>query len=142
MDSETECSLSKFAIGTKLCGEVNVGRTIQRDLDRLERGVCANIMKFNKAKCKALHLGQGNPKHKCRLGGESIESSPGEKDLGVPVDKKLKMSWQCMLAAQKASCILGYIKNSTVSRSREVILPLYCSLVRPRLEYCIQPKGP
>ena len=35
-------------------------------------------MKFNKAKGKALHMGQGNSKHKYRLGDEWIESSPVE----------------------------------------------------------------
>ncbi|GAB0204300.1 mitochondrial enolase superfamily member 1 [Grus japonensis] len=141
MDSGIECTLSKFEDDTKLCGVVDMleGRdAIQRDLDRLARWACANRMNFNKAKCKVLHMDWGNPKHNYRLGGEWIESSPEEKDLGLLVDENLNMSRQCVLAAQKANHILGSIKNSMTSRSREVILSLYPALVRPHLEYCIQ----
>ncbi|KAK4811195.1 hypothetical protein QYF61_019826 [Mycteria americana] len=93
------------------------------------------------AKCKVLHLGRGNPKHGYRLGDEWIESSPAEKDLRVLVDEKLDMSQQFVLAAQKANRILGCIKRSVASRSREVILPLYSALMRPPQEYCVQPWG-
>lgn len=40
-------------------------------------------MKFNKARCKALHLDQGNSKYKYRLGRKWIGSDPEEDDLKV-----------------------------------------------------------
>ena len=59
-------------------------------------------------------------------------------NLGVLVDKKLSMTQQRALAAQKANCTVGSIKSSVASRSKDVILPIYSALVRPHLESCVQ----
>ncbi|KAK4825175.1 hypothetical protein QYF61_024655 [Mycteria americana] len=141
LDDGIKCTLMKFANDTKLSGEVDTseGRaTLQEDLDRLNEWANKNLMKFNKDKCKVLHLGKHNPGGQHRLGSTRLGSSSVERDLGVLVDNKLSMSEQCAAAAKQANRMLGCINKGITSRDKEVIIPLYSALVRPHLEYCVQ----
>ena len=49
-------------------------------------------MRFNKARCRVLHLGHNNPMQCYRLGEGWLESCMAEKDLGVVVNSQLNMS--------------------------------------------------
>ncbi|GAB0182778.1 mitochondrial enolase superfamily member 1 [Grus japonensis] len=134
-------TLMKFVDDTKLSGEVDTLEakgTLQEDQDRLEEWANKNLMRFNKDKCKVLHLGKHNPGVQHRLGSTRLESSSVERDLGVLVDSKFNMSEQCAAAAKKANRMMGCINKGITSRDKEVIIPLYSVLVRPHLKYCVQ----
>ena len=95
VDCKIECTLSTFADDTKLSdvADTLAGQdVIQRDLAKLERWACVNLLRFNEAKYKILHLGHSNPHYQSRLGDEGIETNPAEKDCGVPVHGKLDMN--------------------------------------------------
>jgi len=134
-----ERTLSSFAGDHKQSGAVDLLEgwdAILGDRDRLEEGARANLMRFNKDKCKVLQMGWGNPKHKYRLGSEWIESSPEEKDLGVLVEEKLNVTWQCALAAQNANRALGCIPSSVGTGRGRGFCP--SALLRPPRESCVQ----
>ena len=57
-------------------------------------------MRFNKSKCKVLHLGHGILHYQYMRGKVKMKESPAEKDLGVLVDGKLNMSKQHVIESQ------------------------------------------
>lgn len=58
---------------------------IQQDLDRLENWAERNLTRFNKGKCRVLHLGKNNLKYQHRLEADLLDSSwawEGPRSIG------------------------------------------------------------
>jgi len=133
--------LSKFADDTKLVGKVTTEdqvSSMRKDLNELYKWSEDWLMLFNADKCKVIHFGGTFGNNSYELGGVSLAVSEAERDLGVIVDRNLKVSKQCVKAAATASSVLGMISRTITNRSKDILVNLYKSLVRPHLEYCIQ----
>ncbi len=95
-------------------------------------------MPFNVDKCQVLQVGKINEKFDHDMSGVKLKSVQCVKDLGVKIASNLKFSQQCIDPANKANKILGFNKRNFLFKSKDVILLLYTSLVRPHLEYAVQ----
>jgi len=83
-------------------------------------------------------MGYNNTCPEYFLNGKKLECVSEGKDLGVIVSDDLKWEQQCSQTVAKANKVLGLIKRNFIDRSKEAIIPLFKSLVRPHLEYCCQ----
>ena len=95
-------------------------------------------MLFNFGKCKCLHTGHGNEDAQYTMGDTVLNTTFKEKDLGLTISADMKVSELCGIAAAKGNQILGLIRRNIVYKEKELIIPLYKTIVRPHLEYCIQ----
>ena len=72
------------------------------------------------------------------MGDTVLNTTVKEKDLGLIICADMKVSEQCGIAAAKKNQILGLIRRNIVYKEKELIMPLYKTIVRPHLENGIQ----
>uniref|UniRef100_A0A8C8SCV0 Reverse transcriptase domain-containing protein n=1 Tax=Pelusios castaneus TaxID=367368 RepID=A0A8C8SCV0_9SAUR len=145
LEKGVNSEVAKFADDTKLLKIVKTKadcEELQKDLTKLSDWASKWQMKFNVDKCKVMHIGKNNPNYTYNMMGANLATTSQEKDLGVIVDSSLKMSVQCAEAVKKANRMLGIIKKGIENKTANVLLPLYKSMVRPHLEYCVQMWSP
>ena len=75
---------------------------------------------------------------KYSLCDRELRVSSKERDLGIIMDDKLKFTEQCSNAVRNANITLGMIKRTNSNKSKKIVTQLYKSLIRPKLEYCVQ----
>jgi hypothetical protein len=145
MDLGLKCNISKFADDTKIFHEVSSptkSTLIQHDLSQLLNWSETWQMQFNASKCKVVHFGKNNEKRPYQIGNALLDSCSCEKDLGVAIHDSIKSSSHINEQVKKANQILGLIFRTLEYKTKHNIVPIYCSLVRPHLEYCVQAWAP
>ncbi|KAK4305922.1 hypothetical protein Pmani_022196 [Petrolisthes manimaculis] len=112
--------------------------TLQRNMERLNEWSRKWLLTFNASKCKIMHIGHDNQGNDYQLGGVTLQKSSTENDLGITISSDLKSSAHVAKVAAKANSRLGIIKRNFTVLDKEIILPLYLSLVRPILDFGVQ----
>jgi len=85
-----------------------------------------------------MHIGGMNRNYQYHVDQKELEVVEEENDIGVlsTNDLKASQSQQCTAACNNANTVLGMMNRTIVYKSKEVLLNLYKSLVRPHVEYC------
>ncbi len=133
--------IAKFADDTKTGNSVIFDRdrqSLQDDLNKISAWSARWEIPFNVKKCHILQEGTRNRKYDYETSAEKLEGVHCVKDLCVTITSNLRFSQQCKEAAGKANRMLGFIKRKFSFKNKDIILPLYNSLVRPHLECAVQ----
>ena len=118
-----------------------VGSLLQDDLDLLvERSRSWNLT-LNPSKCVVIRFG-GRPcgddvvNSGYRLEDVPLKLVKSHRDLGVLIDSSLKFHMHVSDVVRKSSGLANQILRSTVCRSKEFMVTLFLSHIRPIIDYC------
>ena len=136
LDDDITSKVLQFADDTKAFRKIKSDadrQHLQDDINKLIEWSEKWQMLFNFGKCKCLHTGHGNEDAQYTMGGTVLNTTLKEKDLGLTISADMKVSEQCGIAAAKRKLILGLIRRNTVYKEKELIIPLYKTIVRPHI---------
>ena len=85
-----------------------------------------------------MHVGRNNPHHTYYINNVELPVITSEKDLGVLVTSDWKWNKNIQAIVSKANSIAAWVLRTIVTRSPEVMLKIYKTIIRPHLEYCVQ----
>ena len=72
------------------------------------------------------------------MSSQQLLKTDQQRDLEIIITKDLKWQKQTEKSCKTANRGLGFIARSFSCKNKEIILPLYKSLLRPHLEYAVQ----
>ena len=138
MPDVVDCFIKIFADDAKTSNQIcslEDSVKLQGSLNNLSSWTNDWGVHFNCDKCGVMHLGKNNPKYSYTLNNVLLKETFSEKDLGVFVDPLLNFEDHINTTIKKARKMSGLIIRNISYKSKEVMIPLFKSLIRPILEY-------
>ena len=136
-----ECPILLFADDAKIFKVIKSQEDIDalvRDMKKIQEWSDKWLLIFNEDKCGTMHIGSRNVRTDYLLNHKVLKKTEAEKDLGVLVSQDLKPSKHVSAVAAKANSVVGLIKIFFEFLDAETVVTLYCTLVRPIMEYAVQ----
>ena len=87
-------------------------------------------MSFNVDKCSVMHIGHNNMQSNYNMSNQQLPTIDQQRDLRISITKDLKWRKQTEKSCNMANRVLGFIARNFRYKNKELILPLYKSLVR------------
>ena len=137
MPDDIACTAKMFADDTKVYNTIRVFEDcckLQDDLNNLSLWSRKWLLSFNESKCVVVKLKMAFH-YMYTLNGHVLEQVKSQKDLGVTISDNLKSSDHIMGMVKKANQKIGMIRRCFSSLTKDKVLVLYRSIVRPILEY-------
>ena len=132
-----------FADDLKLIVNAEDNESVVNDLSVLEDWESTWLLKFNVKKCKIMHLDfNNNPMSEYLLDGLPVVSIDSEKDLGLLTTKNLSWDDSIFQCIKDANRTIGWVSRNTLQRDPAIICHIYKTIIRPKLEYCVQMWNP
>ena len=117
----------------------------QWDLNKINKWCVNNKMRINASKCKVMRITKKKSPftYDYHINGAKLNAVSLHRDLGFLTSDVLSWNFDIANITSKANSILGLIKR-TLQDANDVttLKTLYCSLVRPRVEYASQVWNP
>lgn len=143
-DDLEDCDFLLFADDLKIFKKISSpsdAASLDVNLQRIWSWCERNAMSLNVDKCVAITFSRRSVNNRIlwqySIGNQILKRTEVIKDLGVLLDTGMTFKQHINQVVARGKCMLGFIKRQAkdfdcpfVSRS------LYCSLVRPLLEYC------
>ena len=111
---------------------------LQEDINKLVKWANKWQMSFNVDKCSVMHIGHNNIQSNFKMSNQQLPTLDQQLDLVIIIANDLKWQKQTEKSCKTANRILGFIARNFRYKNKELILPLYKSLVRPHLEHAMQ----